>query len=38
LKNTRLYPTELQISSLVPITLNYVFYFFDMISDLKVSY
>mgnify|MGYP007091337749 CR=1 FL=1 len=32
----QLYPTELKSSSLIPILLNYVFHFFDMISDLKV--
>ena len=35
-KLTKLNPTELKISSLVPMLLNYVFYFFDMIRDLKL--
>jgi len=34
-KITKLNPTELKISSLVPMLLNYVFNVFDMISDLK---
>jgi len=35
-KTSHLYPIELHFSSLVPILLNYVFYFFDKISGLKV--
>ena len=35
-KIPQLYPIELQYLSLLPILLNYVFYFFDMTSGLKV--
>jgi len=36
-KQTQLNPTKRWISSLVPMLLNYVFYFFEMISDLHFA-